>query len=116
MHTMNIHKRLTFKYTDAYRDLDRHVLLGTVRLTPPRQTRAPVDFDDGGTYVRFATLPVRLDARGRREARRAIAENLSKWACKHEYDCCGCELTRTVAYPTRDPRRVLLVTNVSYNY
>lgn len=113
MHQFTVTKRLTHKYVDTCRHLDRHVTLGTVKLTPMRMVREPDTLDDGGEYVRFATLPAYM--RGR-EAREALAENLSKWGCTHEYDCCGCELTRTTAHPTRDPRRVLLRTRISYNF
>lgn len=116
MHKFTVSKRLTHKYVDSCRHLDAHVTLGTVKLTPMRMVREPADFDDGGEYVRFATLPVRLRGRDLTEAREALAENLSKWGCTHEYDCCGCELIRTTAHPTRDPRRVLLRTRISYNF
>lgn len=116
MKVLHVYKRHTFKYRDGYRDLDRHTYLGDVKLTPRRQTRPPSDFDDGGTYVRFATLPAGLSKQARREAREVIAENLSYSGCKHEYDCCGCESAHTRAYPTAHARRVLLVTSIGYNY
>lgn len=116
MHTLTVTKRLTYKYVDSRRYLDAHVTLGTVKLTPQRMVREPEDFSEGGQYVRFATLPVRLHGKALIEARKAIAENLSKWGCTHSYDCCGCALIRTTAHATRDPRRVLLRTSVSFNY
>lgn len=116
MQTRNLYQRLTHKYQDAYRELDQHVYLGTVRLTPPKQTTAPTDYDDGGKYVQYAQLPAGLSRADRKLAREVLAENLSKWGCKHEYDCCGCELRRATAYPTRDPRRIRVVVSVGYNY
>ncbi len=118
MNKHNVYKRTTFKYNDAYRHLDESHFIGTVVLGDAKHT-PPTDessFDDGGTYVRLATLPAGLNRRQRADMRAALAENLSKWGCSHEYDCCGCSLVRTVAHATNHARRVVLVSSVSFNY
>lgn len=115
MYSQNVYKRLTHRYSLGWASLDNHEYLGRIRLTPSRVVRQPDDFSDGGTYVQFARLPVRLNARERREARQAIADTLTS-RCKHEHDCCGCSSFRSRVYPTRDPRTVRVVTSVSYNY
>lgn len=116
MQTVNLRIRLTHKYVDSYRHLDEHQHLGTVVLGQPRMVREPNDFDDGGTYVRLAQLPAGLSRRQRKVWRAVLAENLSKWGCAHEYDCCGCALVRATVHATNHARRVVVVTKTSYNY
>ena len=116
MQSLNLRKRLTHKYVDSYRHLDRHVTIGGVTLTPRVQVEPATDFDEGGRYVQYARLPAGLSPKQRKEWREVLAENLSKWGCSHEYDCCGCMLVHARAYPTKDARRVLVRVAVSYNY
>jgi len=114
--TLHVRKRLTHKYRDSYRDLDAHVTLGTVKLGDDRMVAAPKSFDDGGVFVRLVELPAGLSRKQREEWRQAVAENLSKWGCSHEYDCCGCQLVSTRVYATNHARRAIAVSRVSYNY
>lgn len=104
--------RLTHRYVGTHAHLDKWHDIGTVNLTPGRQVRPGNGYDEGGTYVRWATLPRGMN---RRAAVRALEHTLSRWGCSHDWDCCGC-----ASYSTRvlhrHGRRVVLVTRVSYNY
>jgi hypothetical protein len=113
MELMHLYERKTHKYVDECRDMDEHEYLGRVKITPPQRTVEPKDFDDGGTYVRFARLPVGAD---KRRYMAALAENLSNWGCTHEYDCCGCMLVRASVTPTARDRTVRVEMSVVYNY
>jgi hypothetical protein len=111
MDTVNLYLRLTHKYVDSYRHLDESRYIGTIKLTPPRQTREGNGHDDLGDYVRFGRIPRGLDPK---EVERAVSDTLSHWGCSHEYDCCGCLLTRSDA---RVRGRTLMVhTSVGRNY
>lgn len=114
--------RLTHRYVGSWKHLDRWAdQLPGVKMTPARETQPPGGpegdrFEDGGTYVRYATLPAGLTRKQRADYRQALADSMTSEGCSHEYDCCGCASHYTRAFPTRDPRRVLLRTHVSYNY
>lgn len=116
MQKVHVYKRLTNKYNDGWRHLDSSVYIGTVVLTAPKCIREGTGHDEGGVFTQLATLPASLSGRQRKEFRAALAENLSKWGCRHEYDCCGCELRSTRVLPTEHARKALVVTRVSYNY
>ena len=116
MFTQHLYRRLTHKYVDSCRHLDNHVFLGSVRCTAPRETRPAENYDDGGTFTFYATLPPGLTRRQRQVWRDTLAENVSKHGCTHEHDCCGCMSVSARAHPTHDPRRVLVRYDVGYNY
>ena len=112
METINLELRLTHGYVGGWDHLDNWEPLGTARLTPARVVRESNDYDEGRTYVRWATVPagqsVRLTAR-------ALADTLSRHGCSHDYDCCGCASYRTTV-EHRSGRRLVLKTRVSFNY
>jgi hypothetical protein len=112
MEKINLELRLTHKYVGEWDHLDQWDAVGTAVLTPPKCVREPEDFDDGGEYVRWATIP-----RGQPLAAsaRALEDSLSKHGCSHEYDCCGCASYRTEAIH-RHGRRMVLKTSIRYNY
>jgi hypothetical protein len=113
MEKVYLERRLTHRYVGTYRHLDRWRSLGGVaRITPYREVDAGNGYDEGGTYVRWATLPRGVD---RDAACRALEDALSRWGCAHEYDCCGCA-SYTTRVQHRHGRRVVLKTRVSYNY
>lgn len=116
MHRLYVSLRLTHRYVGTYKHEDKWRDLGRVKVTPARVTQEPRDYDDGGAYVRWATLPSGLSREDRRELMRGLEDTLTSQGCSHEYDCCGCRSDLTYAYPTRNPRRVRLVTQVSFNY
>ena len=105
--------RLTHHYVGGHDHLDRWAHLGTARLLPSKCVRAPADLDDGGTYLRWAILPRYLKRLP--EAVRALEDTLTREGCSHEWDCCGCASYRT-RLVRKHGRRVLLKTEVSYNY
>lgn len=104
--------RLTHRYVGTWSHLDEWRDVGTAVLTPARAVEEGNGFDDGGTYIRWATLPRSID---RDAACRALEDELSRHGCSHEWDCCGC-----ASYSTRvlhrHGRRVVLETHVSFNY
>lgn len=104
--------RLTHRYVGTWKHLDGWRDVGTAVLTPGREVEPGNGYDEGGTYIRWATLPRGVD---RDAACRALVDSLSLHGCTHEWDCCGC-----ASYSTRvlhrHGRRVVLQTRVSYNY
>lgn len=118
MNRLNVSMRLTHRYVGTCDYMDAWKDIGAAKLTPRRLVEPPdpKEFSDGGTYVRFATLPAGLDARQRKAFRTALEDTLSKNGCHHTYDCCGCQSYSTRAIPTAHPRRVRLVTRISFNY
>lgn len=112
METLHLEQRLTHRYVDTCSHLDEWRDVGTARLTPARLVREGNGLDDGGTYLRWATIP-----RGQNPALSAIAleDALTRVGCSHEWDCCGCESIRTRVLH-RKGRRFVLATTVGYNY
>lgn len=112
METLHLSTRLTHRYVGTYKHLDRWQNVGPVRLTPGRVVAESNGYDEGNTYVRWATVP-----RGQSVDKtvRALEDTLSSHGCAHEWDCCGC-----ASYSTRvihrHGRRLVLKTSVSYNY
>lgn len=113
MERIAISLRKTHKYVDSYRHLDDEEPLGVVAITAPTQTEPGNDFDDLGTYVQYTRLPRGMD---KAKAVRAISDTMTNWGCAHEYDCCGCMLTSTRAYPTDKPRVLRIVSRFGRNY
>lgn len=112
MEKINIELRMTNRYVGTWSHLDRWATVGTALLTPPKVVREPESFDDGGTYLRWATIPRGQDIEA---SISALEDTLSRHGCAHEWDCCGC-----ASYGTRvlhrHGRRLVLRTNVSFNY
>ena len=114
MERVYLERRLTHHYVGTYAHLDvwDYVSPEPALLTPMREIEPGNGYDEGGTYVRWATLPRGVD---RTQAVRALEDALSRWGCAHEWDCCGC-----ASYSTRvlhrHGRRVVLQTRVTYNY
>ena len=113
METLHLERRLTHRYVGTYAHLDAWVDISTApaKLTPPKMVAPGNGYDEGGTYLRWATLP-RVN---RVQAVRALEDALSRHGCHHEHDCCGCASYSTRALH-RHGRRVVLETRVSYNY
>lgn len=112
MQAVNLYERRTFKYVDGWSNADSWDYLGTIKMTPPKMTREGESYDDGGTYVQFARVPAGQDWR---KVARALRQTIGTNNCRHEYDCCGCEL-RTVFTKLVSPRKLLVRTSVGYNY
>lgn len=114
MHKLNLSVRKTFAYVGEWQHLDKWQHLdGAARLTHMKEVD-PGDGspEDGGTYLRWATLPRGVD---RDLACKALVSVLTKAGCSHEHDCCGCMSMYTSVHH-RQGRRVVLKTTVSYNY
>lgn len=112
MEMVNLEVRLTHRYVGTFRHLDQWRDVGTAVLTPAREIEEGNGLDEGGVYVRWATLPRGID---RDAACRALEDSLSSHGCAHEWDCCGCASYNTRVLH-RHGRRVVLQTRVSYNY
>ena len=114
MERIHLEQRLTHRYVGTYDYLDEwdYVSPEPALLTPMREVEPGNGYDEGGTYIRWATLPRGVN---RAQAIRALEDSLSRWGCAHEWDCCGC-----ASYSTRvlhrHGRRVVLQTSVTYNY
>ena len=117
MKRVHLEKRVTYRYVGAYAHLDEWRDLGgtTARLTPPICVNPGNRYDEGGTYLRWATLPRLPQRADRADAVRALEDMLSSHGCAHERDCCGCASHNTQALRRRG-RRVLLRTTVTFNY
>ena len=117
MKRMYLEKRVTHRYVGAYAYLDEWRDLGRTpaRLTPPKLVNPGNGYDEGGTYLRWATLPRMPQRADRADAARALEDLLSSHGCAHEWDCCGCASHNTQAL-RRQGRRVLLRTTVTFNY
>jgi hypothetical protein len=112
MNTHPLSLRLTHRYVGTFRHLDEWRYLGAAKVTPGRIVDPGNGYDEGRTYIRWATLPPGVD---RDAACRALVDTFSRWGCAHEYDCCGCA-SYTTRVLHRHGRRVVLETRVSYNY
>ena len=112
MTPIQLELRLTHRYVGTYSHLDAWDAVGTALLTPARVVAEGNDYDEGNTYVRWATVP-----RGQSVSAtaRALEDTLSRHGCSHDWDCCGC-----ASYSTRvihrHGRRLVLKTSVSFNY
>jgi hypothetical protein len=117
MEVLHLEQRVTHRYVGTYSHLDewQDVCSAPVILTPGKLVKPGNDYDEGNTYLRWATLP-RLPRRAdRTHAAGALEDMLSSWGCHHEYDCCGCASVSTRVL-RRKGRRVLLRTTVTRNY
>ena len=112
MQTVNLYERKTFRYADGWSNADSWDYLTTLKLTPARLVRESRGYDDGGTWVQYARVPAGADWR---QIARAVRQTGGGSTCRHEYDCCGCEL-RTVFTKLVAPRRLLVRTSIGYNY
>lgn len=111
--TITLSRRLTRCYVGACAHLDRWRDVGTARVLPARQVRAPgMDQADLGELVLWARIPRGQDAAA---SRQALADYYDRWGCHHEYDCCGCLLCRaTVRQVSR--RDFVVHLSVGRNY
>ena len=104
--------RVTHRYVGTYRHLDEWRDVGTATLTPARLVREAEGYDDGGTYIRWATFPRGQDIDA---SIRAVEDTLTSSGCAHEWDCCGCASVYTRVLH-RHGRRAVFKTSVTYNY
>ena len=102
MRQHHIYARLTHKYVNGWKDLDRHEYVATVKLTPRRVTS---EDDDGGytavtsgrvtskalaqAHAMWRHLPAELRGPSfRRWFANAVASEFDH-GCRCEHDCCG---------------------------
>lgn len=104
-------QRLTYNFADGWSAFDDVASLGTLTLTPPRLIKAGNGHDQGGTYVQHATLPKGVP---RMIAKAALADTMGGTSCRHEHDCCGCEI-RSIQSLKVGNRRFLVRTRITYN-
>jgi hypothetical protein len=112
MFKVHAYKRLTRKYRDGFRHLDKEEFLATVSVTPPKQLEEPKSYDDGGVIVQHARAPAGVDLK---VLMQAIRDTMGGSGCQHEYDCCGCE-SRLVQVNHVGGRRLVVRTRITYNY
>lgn len=110
MLTNHIYERLTHKYVDGWRELDREKFVATVQSTPPRLVREGNGHDDMGSYIMHVRAP-----RDAPDLRQGLRDTFSGSNCRHEYDCCGCT-TRRAAVNKVSARDYVLRVSVSRNY
>lgn len=109
---IHLQRRLTHRYVGAYQHLDNWEYVGRAKLLAPRLVDPGNDYDDAGTYLLHAKIPVGQDAE---KSRRALEDRFTRWGCAHDYDCCGCVSTRaTVKRVT--PRTFSVLVRKSRNY
>jgi len=112
MHTINLYKRLTHRYVDAYRHLDEESFVGQVKQLGLTRSVAPAGYDDGGTYLFRVVAPPTLKSQ---DLSQAISSTLSHNGCAHEYDCCGCE-SHSAHVKRLTKREYAVRLRVSFNY
>jgi hypothetical protein len=112
MEKISIGLRQSFRYVGTYAHLDAWQDVGTAVLTPSKMVREAESFDEGGTYIRWATLPRGQDIEA---SISALEDTLTRHGCAHEWDCCGCASYGTMVIH-RHGRRLVLKTTVSFNY
>lgn len=110
----SLFRRLTHKYRDGWSHEDQHEYLCGAKLTPAKLVREPEGFDDGGTYIMHATVPRGFSPRQARAIEQALEDSLGGSSCRHEHDCCGCQIRRVNA--KRRGSRFVVKMDVSYNY
>lgn len=112
METVHAYARTSHKYRDGWSHLDSDKFVATVRLTPPKVTRAGQGYDEGDTYVQYLRVPRATNAK---LLQQALRDTMGGSNCKHEHDCCGCA-SRYVSTKLVAPRKMRVTTRVSYNY
>lgn len=112
MHTIHAYKRLTHTYQPGWSHLDKDMFVGQVKVTPPRLTRLPNGYDDGGAYVQYGRAPTNANMQ---DLIQGLKDSMAGTSCQHEHDCCGCASYR-VSIKHTGSRRLLIRTNVTYNY
>ena len=112
MHTVHAYVNTTNHYADGWRYLDSDNFVATVRLTAPHMLKHGADRDEGDTYTQYVRVPRGVNAG---MLGQALRHTLGGSNCKHEYDCCGCA-THRVSVKLTAPRRLLVRTQISYNY
>lgn len=112
METIVLNKRLTHRFVGSYMHLDSWKHVGYAKLTPPKIVEHPKDFDDGGTYIRWATFPKNQNLD---DSIKAVQDVLTRVGCHHDYDCCGCESHYTLVIH-RHKRRAVFLTRSYFNY
>jgi hypothetical protein len=112
MHTVYAYANTTNRYAAGWRHLDEDKFVATVRLTQPHMIKRGMGYDEGDTYTQYVRVPRNVSTV---ELRRALRDTLGGSNCKHEHDCCGCA-THRVSTKVVAPRRLLVRTQVSYNY
>jgi len=107
-------RRLTHNFDPAWSELDDWVEIGQIRALAARVKAPGNGFDRLPTTVQTFVLPRRLTGRPLREMAAALEDMLSGTSCRHEYDCCGCEL-RLARVIAKTPRRLTVRINASRN-
>lgn len=107
-------RRLTHRFDLGWSDLDDWVEIGQLRALAPRLKSTGNGFDQLPTTDQTFVLPRRLTGRPLRQMAMALEEMLSGTSCRHEHDCCGCEL-RFARVIVKTPRRLTVRISASRN-
>lgn len=114
METVHLDLRLTHRYRDAWKHLDKSEYVGPLKVTPRKMLPSGYRYEDpseGPRYVQYARLKPGMNFK---VIRRAIVDTMGGSNCTHEFDCCGCA-SRWVNV-TRNRRVIRIETEVSFNY
>lgn len=109
---LRLHKRLTNHFDHGWSGLDQTRYLTDAKLTSPRITSTGNGHDVGHTYTQRARVPPGTD---RKLAMQALQFAMSGSNCRHEHDCCGCQI-RYVQVKPLGTREFFVRTSVYFNY
>ena len=84
MHSINIYRRLTHKFSLGWSHEDEWETAAPVKILPLKLVAST---DDSDTFTQRVIAP---SSHRKTDLSRAIASTLSRSGCRHEYDCCGC--------------------------
>lgn len=107
-------RRTTHHFDPSWREVDNCVEIGSLRALAPRVKAPGNGYDRLATTVQTFVLPRRLTGRPLREMATALEHMLSGTSCRHEFDCCGCEL-RFARVIAKTPRRLTVRVIASRN-
>lgn len=85
MYKFSGYRRTTFKYSDAYKDLDGSEYVGEFRLLSFSKERYLGKYGDSGEQY----LRVKAPKGATKDDVRQVADDFLSYHCRCEHDCCG---------------------------
>lgn len=92
MEIRNLYLRETHQYNDGWSHLDRWTTLGKIKVLAFKRVHTPATDQDSTTQ--WKTTVIGLKGVAPKIAARALYDHFGTSDCRHEYDCCGCQITR----------------------
>ena len=111
MHTLNVYKRLTHRFTLGWSSEDQWGDAVTLKALPARLTME----SDEGQSARYIQRLIAPSDQRKADLSRAIADTMTSSRCRHEYDCCGCP-SYYASVRRVSSREYVARISVSYNY